>query len=71
MLNREVCKECKEQMALGFLFIEAEKKGRETWFTGRRWVLVREAVERMGFDTSKGVAWIEPEAAAKMGLPQA
>lgn len=61
----EPCDECKEHLGMGFLLLE--RKG--DVITGRRWVIKRDAAERMFDNTEKGVAYITPELAKQIGLP--
>lgn len=64
--DTEPCAECMEHMKMGILLLEREGDT----ITGTRWVITHEAAARAfpGFDFSKGVAYIEPGAARKMGL---
>lgn len=71
--DRQPCAECTEHMAMGVLLVEATRQGNDestTATTGRRWVITPEAAQRMLLllDPGQRVAYIEPEAAQKLGL---
>ena len=65
------CDKCEEMMKVGFLLIEVQDgtDQKNPYRLGRLHVLKMEAANRMGFDTSRGAAFIEETAARKLGIP--